>query len=69
MSGIAKPIWPIVGFVLGLVVVLVISTLTLADSISADLSAAATTGAGFLTLIMLFAAINMFGRGGGGKGK
>lgn len=49
-----------IGFVLGLVVILVISGLSLADSISADLAAAATTGAGFLTLVMLFAAIRMF---------
>lgn len=59
-SAIAKPIWPMVGFVLGLVVILVISGLTLAADISADLAAAATTGAGFLTLIMLFGAIKMF---------
>lgn len=52
-----------VGFVLGLVVILVISGLSLADAISTDLATAATTGAGFLTLIMLFAAIKMFSGG------
>lgn len=64
MSGLIKPVWPLVGFVMGLVVILVISGLGLADAISAELVDAATVGAGFITLIMLFAAIKMFSGGG-----
>ena len=59
-GGIIAPVWPLIGFVMGLVVILVISGLALANTISTELAAAATTGAGFLTLVMLFAAIKMF---------
>lgn len=52
-----------VGFVLGLVVILVISGLTVANAISTDLSDAVVVGAGFLSLIMLFGAIKMFSGG------
>jgi hypothetical protein len=48
---------------MGLVVILVIAGLGLANAISVELTEAATTGAGFLTLVMLFAAIKMFSSG------
>ena len=48
---------------MGLVVILVIAGLGLADAISTELRDAATVGAGFITLIMLFAAIKMFSGG------
>jgi hypothetical protein len=63
LSGIIKPVWPLIGFVMGLVVILVIAGLGLANAISVELTEAATTGAGFLTLVMLFAAIKMFSSG------
>ena len=47
------------GVALGLIILLVLSGLTIASAISGDLSAAATTGASFITLAILMGVTKM----------
>jgi hypothetical protein len=57
ISGMLKPVYGLLGFALGLVVIIILASLDIASSISTDLTTAATTAAGFLVLIALLAAI------------
>ncbi len=56
-GSLLRPIWPLLGMAVGLVVVVVLSTLSIADAISTDLADAATAAAGFLSIIALLAGI------------
>lgn len=50
-----KAMGPLLGFVFALIVILVISGLSLANAISADLASAVSIGVGFIGLAMLVA--------------
>jgi hypothetical protein len=58
-GGMLKPIYPLLGVALGIIVILVLSGLTIADAVSGELSTAATVIAGFLSLVALIAVIKI----------
>lgn len=51
-----------VGAVLMLVVTLVLAGLSIAAAISGELIAAAVSAAGFISIILILAAVNLFGK-------
>lgn len=62
MSSLISQIKTPIGAVLMLVIVLVLAGLTVAASISGDLTAAAVSGAGLLVVVLLIAMIGAVGR-------
>lgn len=60
MSVIRTPL----GYVILLLMMVAMAALTLSSAISGELTSAAITGAGFLSIIMLLVAVNTLGKGG-----
>jgi hypothetical protein len=58
-SGMLKPIYPLLGVALGIIVILVLSGLSVATQVSTELVSAATAIAGFLSLVALLAVIKI----------
>jgi hypothetical protein len=54
-----KPIYPLLGVALGIIVILVLSGLSVATQVSTELVSAATAIAGFLSLVALLAVIKI----------
>ena len=63
-AGIVNTIKTPLAAVLLLIVCLVLAGLTIAASVSGDLTAAAVSAAGFVVIILILAMINALGRGG-----
>ncbi len=59
VSDMLKPIYPLLGVALGIIVIIVIAGLSLASSVSGEMITAATTIAGFLSLVALIAVIKV----------
>lgn len=57
------PIKTPVGAVLMLVVTIVLAALTVASAISGDLTAAAVSAAGLVTIVLIIAMLNLVGKG------
>jgi len=61
-SGILSVIRTPLGAVLMLVITLILAGLSIASTISGDLTAAATSAAGLVVIVLIIAMINMIGK-------
>ena len=66
MSGIAGGVMDLIktplGFALMLIILIILAGISAATAISGQLTAAAVSSAGFLTIIVILAAVNIIGK-------